>query len=63
MPLVAERRSVAAGAEVGAREWTFVAVEGPGLGQYVDAFAADHIDGRLPRGLTGDDLREMVLPT
>ena len=30
-----------------------------GLGQYADAFVANHIDGGLLRGLTTDDLREL----
>jgi class 3 adenylate cyclase/tetratricopeptide (TPR) repeat protein len=30
-----------------------------GLGQYADAFVANHIDGRLLRALTADDLREL----
>src|SRR5689334_16090385 len=30
-----------------------------GLGQYADAFDVNHIDGRLLRDLTGDDLREL----
>ena len=30
-----------------------------GLGQYADAFVANHIDGPLLRDLTGDDLREL----
>lgn len=30
-----------------------------GLGQYADVFEANHIDGRLLRTLTGDDLREL----
>ena len=38
-------------------------LERPGLGQYAEASADNHIDGCLPRGLTGDDLQDMVLPT
>jgi class 3 adenylate cyclase/tetratricopeptide (TPR) repeat protein len=34
-------------------------LEGLGLGQYADAFDANHIDTQLLRDLTGDDLREM----
>ena len=34
-------------------------LEGLGLGQYVDAFDANHIDAQLLRDLTGEDLREM----
>src|SRR5262245_29394013 len=34
-------------------------LENLGLGQYADAFDANHIDGRLLRDLTGDDLREL----
>src|ERR1044072_8857041 len=34
-------------------------LEGLGLGQYADAFDANHIDAQLLRDLTGDDLREL----
>ena len=34
-------------------------LEGLGLGQYADAFDANHIDAQLLRDLTGEDLREM----
>src|SRR5215212_2798333 len=34
-------------------------LEGLGLGQYADAFDANHIDAQLLRDLNGDDLREM----
>ena len=34
-------------------------LEGLGLGQYADAFDANHIDAQLLRGLAGDDLREL----
>src|SRR5262245_18387876 len=37
------------------RSW----LEKLGLGQYADAFDANHIDARLLRDLTGDDLREL----
>src|SRR5262245_11455646 len=37
------------------RSW----LEGLGLGQYADAFAANHIDARVLRALTADDLREL----
>jgi len=34
-------------------------LEGLGLGQYTEAFAANHIDGPTLRSLTSDDLREL----
>jgi class 3 adenylate cyclase len=34
-------------------------LEGVGLGQYAETFAANHIDGRILRTLTADDLREL----
>src|SRR5262245_18406197 len=34
-------------------------LENLGLGQYAEAFVANHIDGPLLRDLTGDDLREL----
>jgi class 3 adenylate cyclase/tetratricopeptide (TPR) repeat protein len=34
-------------------------LEGLGLGQYADAFDANHIDAQLLRDLAGDDLREL----
>ncbi len=37
------------------RDW----LEKLGLGQYAEAFAANHIDGGLLRSLSGDDLREL----
>ncbi len=37
------------------RSW----LERLGLGQYADAFVSNHIDDRLLRGLSSDDLREL----
>ena len=34
-------------------------LENLGLGQYAEAFVANHIDGQLLRDLSGDDLREL----
>ncbi|MGD9882754.1 MAG: adenylate/guanylate cyclase domain-containing protein [Reyranella sp.] len=34
-------------------------LHGLGLGQYAEAFEANHIDGAMLRGLTADDLREL----
>ncbi|MFO1161004.1 MAG: adenylate/guanylate cyclase domain-containing protein [Reyranellaceae bacterium] len=34
-------------------------LDGLGLGQYAEAFEANHIDGPMLRGLTADDLREL----